>query len=217
MPDHPQLEMMRAIREFVAGDLDASKAILARVRKRFGMDSARGFEAQVDLASRDYDGALDNLGHLGAWDHQDTLTYYATKALIYDLMGDDVHARAYYDSTQTYAEERLANGQESHILYSEIAQARAYFGDRKGARAAIDKAVELMPMSKDALTGTDVILTRSIVNMRLGDEDAAIDDIEYLLEVPSNVSREWLRQHPGFDSLRDNPRFQELMRGGPNS
>ena len=66
-------------------------------------------------------------------------------------------------------------------------------------------------MSRDALSGTDVIISRAIVNMMLGDEDAAMDDLEFLLSVPSNVSPALLRLHPGFDELRTNPRFKKLM------
>jgi serine/threonine-protein kinase len=217
LSDHAQIHVMRAVREFTAGDMDAAKSTLARARQRFGMDRLREFEAQIDLASRDYDQALADMGELGSWPHQDTLSYYSTKALIYDLKGDSAQARAYYDSTRAYAEGMIGAGEETHTLHAQLSQAHAFLGDHEDAVASINRAESMMPMSRDALAGTDVLLNRAITNLMLGNEAAAIDDLEHLLEVPSNVSAEWLRQHPGFDSLRDNPRFQALVQAHMSS
>jgi serine/threonine-protein kinase len=217
MPDNPQLYILRALREFVAGNLEAAKSMIVRTRGRFDMEQLREFEAQIDLAMRDYDQALEDMGQLGSRAYQDTLTYYATKALVYNLKGDSTRAHAYYDSSIACAEQRIERGEENPTLYTELSQGRAFLGDREGATAAINKAVAMMPMSRDALTGADILMNRAITNTMLGNQDAAIDDLEYLLEVPSNLSPAWLRQHPGFDSLRDNPRFQRLMEGKLNS
>ncbi len=41
--------------------------------------------------------------------------------------------------------------------------------------------------------------------------DAAIDQLESLLAVPSNTAVPMLRIDPTWDPLRDNPRFQALL------
>jgi hypothetical protein len=41
--------------------------------------------------------------------------------------------------------------------------------------------------------------------------DAAIDQLEYLLSIPSTLNVGFLREHPFWDPLRDHPRFQALL------
>ena len=45
----------------------------------------------------------------------------------------------------------------------------------------------------------------------VGEFEAAIDQIEYLLSIPSLLTVDWLRLHPWWDPLRDHPRFQALL------
>jgi hypothetical protein len=45
----------------------------------------------------------------------------------------------------------------------------------------------------------------------VGEKEAAINHLEYLLSVPSGVSVPSLRVESTWDSLRDHPRFQRLL------
>jgi hypothetical protein len=45
----------------------------------------------------------------------------------------------------------------------------------------------------------------------VGEKEAAINHLEYLLSVPSGVSVPSLRVESTWDSLRDHPRFQLLL------
>jgi len=45
----------------------------------------------------------------------------------------------------------------------------------------------------------------------VGELEAAIDQIEYLLSIPRLLTVDWLRLHPFCDPLRDHPRFQALL------
>ena len=45
----------------------------------------------------------------------------------------------------------------------------------------------------------------------VGEYDAALDEIEYLLSIPSWYSVHSLRLDPDYDPLRDHPRFQALL------
>jgi len=47
-----------------------------------------------------------------------------------------------------------------------------------------------------------------------GKYDQALDELEYLLSVPSTVSRWDLRLDPLYAPLRENPRFLELVNSG---
>ena len=45
----------------------------------------------------------------------------------------------------------------------------------------------------------------------VGENELALDRIEYLLSVPGELTVETLRLDPMFDGLRDEPRFQALV------
>jgi non-specific serine/threonine protein kinase len=210
-PGNPQLALLRGVRMFMEGDLASSREIVRGVREKRGLEQLREWETQIHLMERDYDGALKSLGDLGGWEGQDTVSYHASKAIIYHCMGETGKARDVYESARSFIRGRIAAGEEDHFLYGDLAEAEAYLGNEQAAREAIRRAEEIMPMSRDALAGTDVIISRAVVKMILGDHDGAIDDLEFLITVPSNLTPAWLHLHPVFDEIRTNSRFQKLV------
>ncbi len=77
------------------------------------------------------------------------------------------------------------------------------------------RAAELLPISKDAFFGTDVEIFRAIVEAHVGEKDAAIERIRYLLSIPCFLSPALLRIDPEWAPLRDDPRFRKLAELDP--
>ena len=73
------------------------------------------------------------------------------------------------------------------------------------------KAVELLPISKDAIGGTEPVGMLAEIYTTVGEYEAAIDQLEILLSIPSSISVPLLRVDPFWDPLRDHPRFQGLL------
>ena len=71
--------------------------------------------------------------------------------------------------------------------------------------------MELFPVSKDALWGPYRVWDLAVIYTMLGEYDAALNEIEYLLSIPSPMSVPLLRLDPIYDPLRDHPRFQDLL------
>ena len=68
-----------------------------------------------------------------------------------------------------------------------------------------------MPISKDALDGTDQAIELAKIYSRVGEAYKALGLIEELLSIPSRLSEGLLRLDPVWDPLRDHPRFQALL------
>jgi hypothetical protein len=88
----------------------------------------------------------------------------------------------------------------------------AGLGDRDEALRQVARAEALNPMSRDAWSSP--IMQRNVlfVLARLGDTDAALDKLEFLLSFPNpGASPALLRIDPRADGLRDLPRFQAIL------
>ncbi|NIM51463.1 MAG: hypothetical protein GTO05_02815 [Gemmatimonadales bacterium] len=89
----------------------------------------------------------------------------------------------------------------------------AYAGLGRGDEAIRHgrRAVELLPISKDAFYGSAPPAHLAQIYAMVGDHDAAIDEIQFLLRVPGRLSVPLLRIDPAWDALREHPRFQRLL------
>ena len=72
-------------------------------------------------------------------------------------------------------------------------------------------AVELNPISIDAADGPYTVMMLAEIYVMVGNHDAAIDELEHLLSIPSGISVPVLRLAPWWDPLRDHPRFRRLL------
>ena len=77
---------------------------------------------------------------------------------------------------------------------------------RKGRRAA-----ELLPITKDAMTGAEILRNLAITYAWVGEKDLAIKQLEELLPLYGPISYGQLRLHPWWDPLRDDPRFEKIV------
>jgi hypothetical protein len=77
---------------------------------------------------------------------------------------------------------------------------------REGCRAA-----ELLPVTKDAITGSEILRNLAITYAWAGEMDLAIKQLEELLPLFSPLSYGQLRLHPWWDSLRGDPRFEKIV------
>ncbi len=66
-------------------------------------------------------------------------------------------------------------------------------------------------MSKEAWRGAYRVEDLARIYTMVGEDDAATDELQSLLAVPSPMAVPWLRIDPTWDPLRDNPRFQALL------
>ncbi len=83
------------------------------------------------------------------------------------------------------------------------------------AQEAASLAVEMLPMTRDAWAAGDMIENRAWTSALLGDVDAALEDLKFLLD---NPTRSWitiplLKIDPRWDGIRSDSRFQELLKG----
>ncbi len=148
----------------------------------------------------------------------DTAAYYLAKADYYRVTSDTPRAHAYFDSARVVLEAKMAarpanKAAEQWPLEMPLALAYAGLGRKSAAIRLGREGTQLVPVSGDALAGPIVLLELAEIYVRTGEYEAALDQLEYLLSIPSMVSIPLLRVDPLYAPVRGNPRFEKLLSG----
>jgi len=73
------------------------------------------------------------------------------------------------------------------------------------------RAVALVPVSKDAIDGADLILDLAVIYAWTGEKDLALKQLAEAARMPSGLNYGWLRLYPDWDPLRGDPRFAQIV------
>jgi serine/threonine-protein kinase len=134
--------------------------------------------------------------------------YYAT---IYGLMNKPELEHAYYDSTRILLEKRIIDFPEDQRLYSSLGIAFAGLGLNEKAISKGERAVKLLPISKEAYKGPFLVEDLALVYVMVGKYDDAINQIKYLLSIPGFLSTKILELDPRWAPLKNQPEFKKMM------
>ena len=135
-------------------------------------------------------------------------------AQVYGLMQRHDLERAYYDSARAFVLTKLREEPDDPRLHSALGIAYAGLGQTQEAIREGERAVELMPVSKEAYRGYARAWDLAQIYTMVGNHDAAVAALERLLSDPGHLTVAWLRIDPTWDPLRQTPRFQRIVGGG---
>jgi TolB-like protein len=166
------------------------------------------------LCAGDYDSALSLITgpkDFYLWQYGGGVDYYYMKGVILAVLLRPDEAAIYFDSARVILEPFIAAEPDMAMYQSTLGKIYASLDRKDEAIAAAQRGIELLPVDVDALDGPTGIREMAIVYARVDEPDLAVDYLDSLLSIPSEVSVNWLRIAPEFISLRDHPRFQALI------
>ena len=173
-----------------------------------------GARWNLEMLDRDFEAALAAMDYFegdvlrGQYGIQPK-AYYRGIALRW--MGDEAASTAALQDARNIMEGMLPALDDDCRVHAGLADIYAALGMRDEAVAAATRATEVMPVEKDALTGTYNHLALARVHSVLGEPDAAVEQLRYLMSLPSSLNMWDLRKAPVWDSIRDDPAFQALL------
>jgi TolB-like protein/Flp pilus assembly protein TadD len=127
--------------------------------------------------------------------------------------GDMARAQTLFEKARPVFELRVRDHPDDAAFLAPLGKLYAYLGRKEEAISASRRAVELMPESKDAVTGALYAINLAEVYARTEEVDQALPLIERLLSIPAGQSLMDLRLNLVWDPLRSDPRFQRLIEG----
>jgi tetratricopeptide (TPR) repeat protein len=131
------------------------------------------------------------------------------EAVTYDAMKDRESARASYAAALSVVEEALAETPDDEQLRRRLGRIYSGLGRKDEAIREMEGWVERM--SGGGPTYHAWLRELAGVYAAVGEPEKALDQLEYLLSIPSLLSYGQLRYDPALDPLRDHPRFQKLL------
>jgi tetratricopeptide (TPR) repeat protein len=128
------------------------------------------------------------------------------------MMGNMEKAHSYFDTLKTEANEQLKRVPNDPTTLGYLALAQVGLGDIKAGILTAEKAVKLKPITDDAMIGARSMWLLLDVYSQAKDKEAALNLLERLLPLPSDISLNDVKFDQVYDFIRDEPRFKALIK-----
>jgi TolB-like protein/Flp pilus assembly protein TadD len=157
---------------------------------------------------------------LKAWDQEKSNPLQirdrlVARAAIHLLAGDAANARDEIESGRAFVEARLREQPDDGYALSQLSWIDTALGRNAEALTAARRAAELVPPEKDDVEGPEALAGLAEVEARTGQTAEAIKTLRRVLMLPAGmvVSIERLKIDPVWDPIRNDPGFQQLLKG----
>jgi serine/threonine-protein kinase len=200
----------------VGGDVAGARAALTSAANLGVAESHEVAYAGIllELSTRSYQAGLERLSS-ESHDSFDYQLWFVPKALLqaqlHGLLGQREAELSHYRAAAALLEARIRTAPDDARFHGSVGIAYAGLGRKADAVRAGQNALQLMPIAKDAWRGPFHVEAMARICAKVGERDAAVGQLDYLMSIPFDLAAPGLRLDPTWDSLRDHPRFQKLV------
>jgi len=176
----------------------------------------------LEMLDRNYQEVLDRLSSV-TYDSYEGQDFYFHRnvayASVYHALNKISLMKKNAELAQIVLEKKVREHPGDPRFQAALGLAYAYEGRKDDSIREGKRAVELLPVSKDAISGPIYVLNLARIYTIVGEYEEAINRLEYLLSIPGGGDFIWdfisvaqLRLDPQWDPLRDHKRFQRLLK-----
>ena len=127
------------------------------------------------------------------------------------MRGNKAAAHAAFITARNEAAKLIADQPDYAEALCVLGMADAALGNKEDAIREGRRAVELMPVSKNAIVGALFIKYLALIYAWTGEKDLAFEQLTVAAKLPGFLSYGELRLHPYWDPLRGDPRFDKIV------
>src|SRR5438552_1221905 len=133
------------------------------------------------------------------------------EGVIARMTKDDEKARSAFTAARA-EQEKIVQAQPNYgPALCVLGLIAAGMGRKEEALYEGRRAVELLPVEKDSMNGTDMVKYLAMIAAWVGDKDLACEQLASVIRRPSSLSYGRLKLLPFWDPLRGDPRFEKLV------
>ena len=133
------------------------------------------------------------------------------EGVIARMTKDDAKARSAFTAARA-EQEKIVQAQPNYgPALCILGLIDAGLGRKEEALREGRRAVELLPVEKDAPEGVDMVKYLAMIAAWIGDKDFACEQLAVAIRGPSSLSYGQLKLMPLWDPLRGDPRFEQIV------
>jgi serine/threonine protein kinase/tetratricopeptide (TPR) repeat protein len=116
-----------------------------------------------------------------------------------------------FAETREELNKRVQQELASAGLLSTLALIDALLGDKGKANPEAERAVELTPVSKDAMHGPEILMNVAAVHVWTGELEKAFAELSSLAKMPKGISYGELKCDQYWAPVRSDPRYEKIL------
>jgi TolB-like protein/Tfp pilus assembly protein PilF len=169
----------------------------------YGSLCERDFDrARRALAAMQKDGCYeDNIPFPRAW----------CEGVVAEMKGDRAGAGTAFTTARTEAAKLVTEQPDYAEALCVLGMADAALGNKEDAIREGRRAVELLPVTKDAMSGAVLVRNLALIYAWTGEKDFAFEQLAIAAGIPGSLKYGELRLHPLWDPLRGDLRFDQIV------
>jgi TolB-like protein/class 3 adenylate cyclase/Flp pilus assembly protein TadD len=172
--------------------------------------------ARLNLAlnERDYHQAEQTLAAGGGAEFDDNGFFTPrelNQGVVARALGDEARAHAAFLAAREQVTSAVHDQPEDGKPLMVLAQIDAVLGRKEDALREGERAIELIPVTKDALIGNALLCRLAGVYAQAGEADRAFNLLDKVAKIPFGVSYGSLKLDSVWDPLRRDPRFDKIV------
>ena len=222
LPNELSLMALKASIYQAEGNLQESAKLLAQVNAQTNSDAAVRIKLTQFRLERNQTEAIrfvqPRQARLHLASNIDKGIKHVGLALIQRVAGDTASAKADAEQARNTLEPLSKDQPDNAFVPAALAVAYAILDEKSSALNEAQRAMTLVPSSKDRLSGPGFEENLALVEMIIGENDRAISTLTRLLQTPyggwlynpAPITPALLRLDPLWDPLRADPAFQKL-------
>jgi len=168
------------------------------------------FLSRLARFQRDYPKAFDDLSKTPPA-AQETHSYAFCQGLVARANGDKAGAQKWFQLARDRVIPKMSERPMDPQLVMDLAVIDAGLDRKEDARREGEELRKLAPLGRDAVDGPLYAGVHAQIQVWIGDYDAALAELEQIVSLPSGPTEAELRADPGWDEVRNDPRFDAIV------